>query len=169
MSERDQDRDEAPAPNEFEPGEEEFEEEPEEGLEDEGEFEESREEEGRREAAVPPRRRFGFGRGGQGADEVAHRVTGSVRETHERVHIDDRPSAIYALVAAGVLIGVLAFALAGNFVPQPAVPSLSPLVVPTGQATASPSAGASVSIAPSASASVVPSAPASTAPTASPS
>jgi hypothetical protein len=149
MSDRDQDRDENPAPNEFEPGDEEFEEEPEEGLEGEGEPEEPGEE-GRGEAGAPSRRRFGFGRGGHGAEEGAFHPTGSVRESHERVHIDDRVSAIYVLLVAAAMIGLLAVGLAGNYIPKPVPPTLAPLVVPTAQATASPGPSASVSIAPTA-------------------
>ena len=74
---------------------------------------------------------------------------GSVRGTHERVHIDDRPSAVYALLCAAALLGVLAFSWVGGVLPQSAGPTLTPLVVPTGQVTASPSAGASVTAAPS--------------------
>jgi hypothetical protein len=149
MSDRDLGRDGTPAPNEFEPGDEEFEEEPEEGFEGEGEPEEAGEE-GRGEAGEPSRRRFGFGRGGRRDEEGAGRPTGSVRESHERVHIDDRISAIYVLIVAAAMIGVLAIALAGNYVPTPVPPTLAPLVVPTGQATASPGPSESASIAPTA-------------------
>jgi hypothetical protein len=163
MSDRDLGRDGTPTPNEFEPGDEEFEEEPEEGFAGEGEPEEPGEEV-RREAGAPSGRRFGFGRGGQGAQEGAFHPTGSVRESHERVHIDDRISAIYVLIVAAAMIGVLAIALAGNYVPTPVAPTLAPLVVPTGQATASPGPSESASIAPSASPTAAPSA----SPTASP-
>jgi hypothetical protein len=151
MSDRDKDPEEALSPNGLEPGDDEFEENPEEGFEGEGEPEESDEDEGRPPVGAPSGRRFGFGRGGQQTEDGGHRVTGSVRESHERVHVDDRASAIYALFAAAVLLGVLALAIAGNYVPQPTEPSAPPLVVPTFNGTLPPSAGPSVSIAPSAS------------------
>ncbi len=151
MSDRDQDQGEPLDLNGLEPGDDEFEETPEEGLEDEGEPQESDEDEDRPEAA-PSRRRFGFGRGGQAAEEGEHHgPTGSVRESHERVHIDDRASAIYALFAAAVLLGVLAVALAGNYIPQAAEPTAPPIVVPTFNGTLPPSEAPSVSIEPSAS------------------
>ncbi len=150
MSDRDQDQEEPLELNGLEPGEDEFEGEGE--LEGEPEEpEESEEEEGRPEAA-PSRRRFGFGRGGQAGEETGHKgATGSVREAHERIHVDDRASAVYALLAAGVLFALLAIALAGNYVPQPVPASAPPLVVPTFNGTLPPSAGPSVSVAPSAS------------------
>ena len=140
MSDRDQDRDETLGPGDLEAGEPEFEEEPggpgEEGA---GEFEP----EGRELAAEPGRRRFGFG--GREREEAPHRTMGSVRETHERVHVDDRLSALWAILAAAALLGVLAFGLAGNWIPQPAVPTLTPLVVPTAQVPSSASPAASPS------------------------
>jgi len=152
MSDRDKDPEEALSPNGLEPGEDEFEENPEEGFEGEGEPEASDEDEGRPPVGAPSGRRFGFGRGGERTDDSGHRVTGSVRESHERVHVDDRASAIYALFAAAVLLGVLAFAIAGNYIPQAAQPSAPPLPsLPTFSGTLPPSAGPSVSIAPSAS------------------
>ena len=161
MSDRDQDRDEKLTPNEFAPGEEEFDEEPEEGFEAEEESEEpgeeSAEEEADREAGEPAHRRFGFTMGGRGV-ESHHRPSGSVRESHERVHVDDRASAVYALIAAVALLGILAFALIGNFVPQAVAPSLPPLVVPTAQPTSSTGASSSASLAPSASPTPAPSA-----------
>lgn len=110
-------------------------------------------------AAASGGRRFGFGRGHRTEGELErHDVAiGSVRESHERVHIDDRPSAIYALICAAALIGVLGAAWLSGVLPQGAVKTLAPLVVPTSQATASPSVGPSVSVAPSASGSVAPS------------
>jgi hypothetical protein len=167
MSDRDKNPGETLSPNEFEPGEDEFEETPEEGLEGEGEPEES-DEEGRPQVGAPSGRRFGFGHGGHQPEDAGHRVTGSVRESHERVHIDDRASAIYALLAAVVLIGVLAIALAGNYVPEPTVPTAPPLVVPTFNGTLPPSAGPSVSVAPSASPVASPVATPTPAPTPSP-
>jgi hypothetical protein len=171
MSERDKDRDETPAGNGFEPGDEDFEEEPEEGFEGEGGTDESAEAEYREEAEAPSRRRFGWSRGTEEPEEgAARRPVGSVRESHERVHIDDRLSIVYALLASGVLIGLLVLAMAAQFVPQPVAPSFPPLVVPTFQATPSPSAGpsASVSLAPSTSPAPTTPAP-STSPVASPS
>jgi hypothetical protein len=170
MSDRDKDPQETLSPNEFEPGEDEFEENPEEGFEDEGEPEESDEDEGRPPVVAPSGRRFGLGRGGQRAEDSGHRVTGSVRESHERVHIDDRASAIYALFAAAVLLGVLALALAGNYIPQGAEPSAPPLPsLPTFSGTLPPSAGPSVSIAPSASPVATPTPAPTPSPVASPS
>jgi hypothetical protein len=141
MTDRDKDRDEKSATPDYLPGDEEFEEEPEEAAEAEGEVPEGEfESEGPAESAPgSAQRRFGFGRGSRddrSGEEAERRQMGSVRGTHERVHIDDRPSAVYALLCAAVL-------------PQPAGPTLTPLVVPTGQVTASPSAGASVTAAPS--------------------
>ena len=150
MSDRDKDPEEELSPNGLVPGEDEFEENPEEGFEGEGEPEESDEDEGRPPVGAPTGRRFGFGRGGQRTEDGGHQVTGSVRESHERVHVDDRASAIYALFAAAVLFGVLALAIAGNYVPQPTEPSAPPLPsLPTFSGTLPPSAGPSVSIAPS--------------------
>jgi hypothetical protein len=168
MSDRDKDPEEELSPNGLVPGEDEFEENPEEGFEGEGEPEESDEDEGRPPVGAPTGRRFGFGRGGQRAEDSGHRPTASVRE-HERVHIDDRASAIYALFAAAVLLGVLALALAGNYIPQPTEPSAPPLPsLPTFNATLPPSAGPSVSIAPSASPVASPVATPTPAPTPSP-
>jgi hypothetical protein len=125
MSDSDQDR-----KLDLEPGEEEFDE-LEGAPEEEEEFEaESRE-------AEQEHRRSGRGHHDEGAGHGRH--GGSVRESHERVHIDDRLSAAYALLVAIVLIGALAVALAGNWVPEPSVPTLAPLVVPTAQVAPSPS------------------------------
>jgi hypothetical protein len=152
MSDRDQDQEEPLELNGLEPGDDEFEETPEEGFEGEGEPGESDEDEGRPVVGAPPsRRRFGFGRGGQVAEESGHRATGSVREAHERIHIDDRASAVYALLAAAFLLGVLAIALAGNYIPKGTEATAPPLVVPTFNGTLPPSAAPSVSIAPTSS------------------
>lgn len=93
-------------------------------------------------------RRFGFGRGDRSAEPDERPHAGSVRESHERVHIDDRPSAIFALLCAGLLIGVLAFAWIGGVLPKSAGPTIGPLVVPTYQASSSaaPSASAGSSV-----------------------
>ena len=96
-------------------------------------------------------RRFGFGRGDRLADHEDRPHAGSVRESHERVHIDDRPSAVFALLCAGFLIGVLAFAWIGVQLPKSAAPSLAPLVVPTAQTSSGAAASASASVVPSAS------------------
>jgi hypothetical protein len=128
----------------------------EDNLDEEAEFEEQETDE------VPTAgsgRRFGFGRGDRSADHEDRPHAGSVRESHERVHIDDRASAVFALLCAGILIGVLAFAWIGGVLPKSVGPSLAPLVVPTAQASSS--------AAPSASASPVGSAVVSPAPSAS--
>jgi len=159
----DKDRDQKPLYDADLPNDEALDEEPEEPTEAEGD-----EFEGEAAAAAPAAggRRFGFGRGSR-ADEEQEREhdkrIGSVRESHERVHINGAPSAIYAVVCAGALIGVLALAWLGGVLPQPATPSYAPLVVPTAKATVASSASASAS----ASASIAPSA--STSPVASPS
>jgi hypothetical protein len=138
-----------------EPGEEPEESAEAQGDEDEGEYEAA--------AEAPRTGRFGFGRNRGAEQESERRPIGSVRESHERVHIDDRPSAIYAILCAGALLGVLAVAWLSSVVPAAAVPTLAPLVVPTAQAT--PVSSASIVVTPSATA-----APTATpAPTASPS
>jgi hypothetical protein len=134
MSDNDQDR-----KLDLEPGEEEFD-------ELEGAPEEEEEFEAESHEAEQEHHRFGRGHHDEGAGR-GRRGSGSVRESHERVHIDDRLSAVYALLVAVVLVGALAVALAGNWVPEPSVPTLAPLVVPTAQ------------VAPSASPTVAPSAP----------
>jgi hypothetical protein len=117
----------------------------EDGLAEEAEFEEEETDE------VPSAgsgRRFGFGRGDHPAEPDEGHHAGSVRESHERVHIDDRPSAVFALLCAGILIGVLALTWVGGMLPKPVGPALSPLVVPTAQASSSaaPSASAGSSV-----------------------
>ena len=157
MSDHDKDAFDKGEPNEFMPGEEEFEDELEAGDE--------------AEAGAPlepskPGRRFGFGR--SSAEPEAH-PQGSVRATHERVHIDDRASALFALVCA---VGMVAI-LVGSFVlsswpagPAPTLPPLNletyspppatptPVPTPTPVATPTPvvTVGPSASAAPSASA-----------------
>ena len=105
-------------PGEFVPGEEEFDEE----LE--------AEEPGAGEAARPSRsgRRFGLGRGGAAAaaDEAA--PLGSVRASHDRVHVDDRASALFVLVAALGLLAILVVSpVVANWPagPVPALPTLN--------------------------------------------
>jgi hypothetical protein len=120
----------------------------EDNLDEEAEFEEEETDE------VPgpgSARRFGFGRGDRSAEREERPHAGSVRESHERVHIDDRASAVFAILCAGLLLGVLLIALIGVQLPKTAAPSLAPLVVPTAQATPSAAASSSASIAPSAS------------------
>ncbi len=176
MTERDKERNETLPPNEFVPGEEDFEDEPEEGEDTEGELseseadeesadealaeDESAEEESAAGAAAAvggSRGRFGFGRA-RGADEHLRSI-GSVRGAHERVHIDDRPSAIFALVCAIGLIGLLAFSYVGGILPKGAAPSLTKLLL----ATYVPPAGSNASL------STTPSVAPTAAPAASPS
>ncbi|MGA3029460.1 MAG: hypothetical protein ABSE58_01810 [Candidatus Limnocylindrales bacterium] len=168
MTDRDKDLGETAETDEELPGEEEFEEEPEEAFE--GEFEgEALEGEGPEPSATSvTHRRFTLGRGGGRFEEEAEkRQIGSVRGTHERVHIDDRPSTIYALVCAIGLVGVLFLAWVGGVIPQGAGPTLTPLVVPTSQASASSSAAPSITVGPSGS--LAPTASPTAAPSASPS
>ncbi|MGA2512205.1 MAG: hypothetical protein ABSG37_01110 [Candidatus Limnocylindrales bacterium] len=171
MTDRDKDRDEAPTTDEFPAGDEEFEEEPEQTFEAEGEAGEGEIEGPEEPVPSGGRRRFGFRRGDRSDDEVDTRQIGSVRGTHERVHIDDRPSALYALICAAALLGVLAFSWLGGVLPKAAGPTLTPLVVPTGQPTASPgeSAAASATVTASASPTLSPSPAPSASPGASPS
>jgi hypothetical protein len=112
----------------------------EDNLAEEAEFEEEETDE------VPSAgsgRRFGFGRGDRSVEREERHHAGSVRESHERVHIDDRPSAIFALLCAGLLIGVLAFSWIGGVLPKPVAPTYPPLVVPTYQASSSAAASTS--------------------------
>ena len=151
MSERDQDRDRKLGSDDLEPGEDEFDEELE-GDEEEEEAPEEFEAEAPEPEPAPRRGRR------EEAAEPARRATGSVRESHERVHVDDRLSAAFVIFAAVVLVGALALALAGNFVPEPPVPTLTPLVVPTAQFTATPSPAATVTAAPTPAPTATPSA-----------
>ena len=158
----DQDADNKPLDDAELPGEEALDEEPEESTEAEDEEFEG---DAAAVAAASAGHRFGFGRGRHEDDTVGQHSKqhiGSVRETHERVQISDMPSAVYALLCAGALLGVLVIALIGNVLPQPAGPQLTPLVVPTGQATPVPSATAVVTATPA------PTATPTAAPTASP-
>jgi len=114
----------------------------EDNLDEEAEFEEEETDE------VPSAgsgRRFGFGRGDRSADHEDRPHAGSVRESHERVHIDDRASGVFALLCAAALIGVLAFAWIGGVLPKSAGPTLAPLVVPTAQVSSSAAVSASAS------------------------
>jgi len=119
----------------------------EDNLDEEAEFEE---EETDKVPSVGSGRRFGFRRGDRSDVHEERPHAGSVRESHERVHIDDRASAVFALLCAGILIGVLAFAWVGGVLPKSVGPTPPPLVVPTYQASSSvaPSAGASPVVSP---------------------
>jgi hypothetical protein len=165
MSEQDQDNFEKGPPNEFMPGEEEF----------DDEFESNEEAEGRApvEPGKPSGRRFGFGFGRSADQEAAH-PQGSVRGTHERVHIDDRASAIFVLVAALGLVAILLGSYVAGIVPAGAAPTLpdlqlqtysAPPATPTPLTTPTPVSSASTSASASASATASP----STSPSASPS
>ena len=101
---------------------EEFEESNEAGDEDDREFEAA--------AAASSGRRFGFGRSHEAGYDGDKQHIGSVRESHERVKIDDKPSAIFALVCAAALIAVLVIAWFGTNLPPAAGPMLTPLTVP---------------------------------------
>ena len=170
MTDLDKDRDAKPATDEELPGDEELDEEFDVGP---GEYVETEAERTDREAeeSAPSggRRRFGFGRGRRDDEEPERHAGGSVRESHERVHIDDRPSAIFALICAGALLGVLVLTWVGGAIPQGTGPTLTPLVVPTSQPTTASSASTSVSVSPSASAAPTATAAPSPSPTASPS
>lgn len=158
----DKDRGVKPQPNEILPDEEEFDEEAEEFVEADEEFEEEPLAATPAAAAAAAERRAG-----RGAAETARRPLGSVREAHERVHVDDRLSAIFALLAAVALVGVLLLPWLGSFVPAPAQPTLTPLVVPTYHATPAPSGSAS--LVPSASPATTPTPAPTATPAASPS
>jgi hypothetical protein len=154
MTDLDKDRDAQPATDEELPGDEELDEEPDEFAETEAEQADREAEES---ASGGERRRFGFGRGRHADEEVQRHQGGSVRESHERVHIDDRPSAIFAIICAGALLGVLVLTWVGGALPQGTGPTLTPLVVPTSQPSVATSPAASVSVAPSPSPSASPS------------
>jgi hypothetical protein len=155
MSDQDKDAFETGEPNEFMPGDEDF----------EDEFEEEEEElerapaGARAEAREAERagRRFRFGRGGE---EEEH-VPGSVRTSHERVRVDDRLSAAFALLCALGLVGVLVFGYLGQYMPKAAskpLPTLSlETFVPTPTVSANPSASGSASLVPTASPTASPS------------
>lgn len=164
MADRSRDKDKKPVFDAELPADEELEEEPDESAEDEAEDEDVEgedveggdEDEGFEEAA-PSRKKgggafaFSLRRGHKAEEEAGKRaiLIGSVKETHERIHIDDRPSAIFALVCAVALLVLLGLPWLGNVLPKSAGPTLTPLVVPTGQATASSSASASIAVSPS--------------------
>jgi hypothetical protein len=96
-------------------------------------------------------RRFGFGRGERSVEREEKPHVGSVRESHERVHIDDRASAAFAVLCAAILLGALMLPWLGGILPKGTAATLAPLVVPTAQATPSAAASASASVVPSAS------------------
>jgi hypothetical protein len=167
MTDRDQETGNPLPPNVFEPGEEGPEPEEPEGSESEAEaleseaeaLEEAPEPSRIAEPKQPGRRWFGLlGRKTPSPTEGVVEAADSVRGAHaERVYIDDRASALFALVCAGSLVGVLAVSFAATHLPRGAVKTLPPLVVQT------PSGS------PSASASVLPSGSIVTSPSASPS
>lgn len=152
MTDLDKNRDAKPATDEELPGDDELDEETDEFAETEAE-QADREAEEAEEADLAPageRRRFGFGRDRHAGEDRHERHTGgSLRESHERVHIDDRPSAIYAIVCAAALLGVIVLTWVGGAIPQGTGPTLTPLVVPTAAPTAVPTATPSVTVAPS--------------------
>ena len=153
MTDLDKDRDAQPATDEELPGDEELDEEPDEFAETEAEQADREAEES---APAGERRRFGFSRGRDTYQEPEHHPAGSVRESHDRVHIDDRPSAVFAIICAGALLGVLVLTWVGGAIPQGTGPTLTPLVVPTSQPSVATSPAASVSVAPSPSPSASP-------------
>lgn len=120
----------------------------EDNLDEEAEFEEEETDE---VPSAGSARRFGFGRGEHSDAHEERHHAGSVRESHERVHIDDRASAVFALLCAGILIGVLVLAWVGGMLPKSVGPTPPPLVVPTYQPASSAAPSASVLVAPSAS------------------
>ena len=171
MPDQDKDAFETGEPNEFMPGEDDFEDEFEGEEEEEEAFEEAREEtsadrrarraEARAEAERGGRR-FRLGRGG---GEVEQHAQGSLRTTHERVHVDDRLSALFVLICAVGLVGILLGGFFAQYAPKGSGKPLPTLVLETFQPTAVPSVTASPTLAPTAS----PSASTSASPTASPS
>jgi hypothetical protein len=171
MPEQDKDSLDEGQPNEFMPGGEDFEERGEETeaeREEREEFEASEAEREERDELEGPKEPGRFGRlFRRGPAEPAEQPLGSVRESHERVRVDDRLSAIFAIVCALGLVGILAGGFLGQYVPSPAAPPLNTLGLETFNApslTPSPSVSAS----PSASASASPTASPSASPTASP-
>jgi hypothetical protein len=127
----------------------------EEAFEREEEEREAKEERGGRRFGLP------FGRKQETEESRKAAALGSVREGHERVHIDDRFSAIYAIVIAVILIGALFAPIVTGMLPKGKAATPAPLVVPTFKATPSPSVSPSPSLTVSASPSVAPSASAS--------
>ncbi len=127
----DKDRGSKPQPNEILPADE--------SLEDEDyvEADEEVEEEPQAAAtaAAPAAERTR-----RGTAVETRKPLGSLRESHERVHIDDRLSAVFAILAAVVLLGVLILPWLGSYLPAPSAPTLTPLAVPTFNGTQPPAA-----------------------------
>ena len=119
MTDRDQENGE-PLSDEFEPGDDEFEEEQGEDSAAAGATEET----GQPAKEERTGRRFGRG----APPEEPARPSGSMRGTHaERVHIDDRISAAFALVAAIGLILILFGSVVVTHLPASPTPSSPPL------------------------------------------
>ena len=149
MSDQDKDTLDQGEPSEFMPGDDEFE-----------EGEEAEAEEAQAEEPARAGRRFGFRRGSS-EEQAAAQQLGSVRTSHERVRIDDRLSAFYALGIAAILIGILVVSTAlslwpanaaplpplnlATYVAPPATPTPTPTPVPTASPTASPTAAPTAS------------------------
>jgi hypothetical protein len=131
----DKDRGAKPQPNEILPADE--------SLEDEDLVEADEEFEEEPEAAAPVAAPAAERSRTRGTAE-GRKPLGSLRDSHERVHIDDRLSAVFAIMAAILLLGVLVLPFVGGFVPAPAAPTLTPLVVPTFNGTQAPAASATV-------------------------
>ncbi len=165
MPDQDKDAFETGEPNEFMPGEgdfeDEFESDDEQALEEDFEEapeetpEERRDRRARRAEAESGGRRFRFGRG---RDEEDEPTRGSLRTTHERVHIDDRLSALFVLVCTIGLVGILIGGFMGQYVPKGAGRTAAPLDLQTFVPTPEPSVTASPTLAPTASPSDSPSA-----------
>lgn len=131
----DKDRGAKPQPNEILPADE--------SLEDE-EFVEADEEFEEEPQAAAPVAAPAAERTRRGAAAEARKPLGSLRESHERVHIDDRVSAIFAILAAVALLGVLILPWLGSYLPAPAAPTLTPLAIQTFNGTQAPAATATV-------------------------
>ncbi len=126
----DKDRGTKPQPKETLPADEELDESPEDLEEADEEFEEEPQA-AAPVAAIPASTR-------PARAEAGRRPLGSVRESHERVKIDDRLSAAFAILCAIALVGVLVVPWVGGFIPKPVGPTLTPLVLPTYQITPTP-------------------------------
>jgi hypothetical protein len=159
MPDQDKDAFETGEPNEFMPGEDDFEDEfegeEEEGLEETPEETRERERAGARGEAETGGRRFRFGRGGGEEEEHAQ---GSLRTSHERVHIDDRLSAVFVLVCVVGLVGILIGGYLGQYAPKGGAKPLPTLSLETFQASPTPEASGSASLVPTASPSASPTA-----------
>ena len=101
----DKDRGRKPQPNEILPADEDFEE-PEESEESEDFVEAEEEFEEEPQAAQPAAATAPVRRAGR-TEEAPRRALGSVRVSHERVRVDDRLSAAFAILCAVALVGVL--------------------------------------------------------------